>query len=415
MRIVLAGLSHRTAPIETREALSLATDSLAGALETLGEHTNHGVIVSTCNRTEVYTIARDFENGADSLERFIRDQFDVDIQNIRPHLYMLEQDEAVKHLFRVASSLDSQILGESEILGQVRDAFSAATRQGIAGGALAHVFHSAIRTGKRARTETAIGKNALSISRACVELAKRTVGPLNQLHAVVLGVGEASRLAGIALRDAGVTDITLANRTLANASDLARELGADRAQLDDLETLLAQADVVVTATAAPSFILPRQLIERANSRRHGKSLIIIDIAVPRDVEPAASTLPGVHIYALNDLEAIAAANRQEREAEAVRVEEIVAEEVERFRAWWKARAVTPTIAEIRHRAEELRSIEVAKTMERIDGLSLEDTERIQQMTKALIKKLLHQPTKSLRSHNDQSFTQSARDLFGLDD
>ncbi len=414
MRIVLTGLSHHTAPLGTREALSLTTEALPSALETLEKHMEHGVIVSTCNRTEVYTIARDAEHGANALERFIGAQFDVEVKDIRSCLYTLDQDDAVHHLFRVTSGLDSQILGESEILGQVRDAFSAATRQGVARGALAHLFHSAIRTGKRARTETAIGRNALSVSRACVELAKRTTGPLEQKHALILGVGEASRLAGVALRDAGAGTITVANRTPANAVEMSLELNAELRGLDELRTLLAEADIVVTATAAPDFILSRQLIEQAMQHRGGRGLIIMDIAVPRDVEASAASVPNVRVYTLDDLEAIAEANRHERESEAERVEEIVAEEVGRFHSWWNARAVTPTIAAIRRQAEELRADEVTKTIGRMD-LAPHDAERIELMTKSLVKKLLHEPTKSLRSRNDESFTLSARRLFGLDE
>ncbi len=414
MRIFLAGLSHHTAPLETREALALSQEELPAALEVLGGRMEHGVIVSTCNRTEVYTVARDAQHAGDSLDRFFSAQFGVDPGNLRNFLYSLEQDDAVSHLFRVASGLDSQILGESEILGQVRDAFSAATRQGVAGGVLARLFHGAIRTGKRARAETAIGRNALSISRACVQLAKRAAGPLDQQRALVLGVGEASRLAGVALRDAGATDITVANRTPANAVPLALELGAELQGLDDLTSLLANADVVVTATAAPDYILSRALIQNALERRSGGPLVILDIAVPRDVDPAAAFLPGVLIYTLDDLAAVAEANRREREAEARRVEEIVAEEVERFRAWWDARTVVPTIAAIRRQAEQTRSGEVARAIEQMD-LAPEEIRRIESMTRSLVKKLLHHPTLELRARNDESLTLSARRLFGIDE
>ena len=415
MRIVMTGVSHHTAPLETRERMSVTSETLPLALETLHRHAGHGVIVGTCNRTEIYTLASSLEHGEHAIERFIEEQFGLDVDSVRKHLYTLEQNEAVAHLFRVACGLDSQILGESEVLGQVRDAFSAARQQGVHGGAMAHLFHSALRTGKRARTETAIGRNALSLSRACVALARRAIGSPEGKRVLIIGVGEASRLAGLALRDAGVAGIVVANRTPANAADLAHELDAEVAPLDNLASLLAQADLAVTATAAPDFILSASLMEEAVSRRNGKPLAIMDMAVPRDVDPAAASAPGVHVYTLDDIESLAEANRQQREAEARQVEAIVAEETANFKQWWKGRGVTPTIAAIRHEAEQIRASEVARTVDRMDGLSEDDARRIEQMTKALVKKLLHQPTAHLRERNDESVTQSARRLFGLDE
>lgn len=415
MRIVLTGVSHRIAPLEVREELSVTSETLPAALDALQEHAGRGVIVGTCNRMEVYTLAPTANLGAAAIERFIEAHFRVDADAHRRHLRTLEQDEAVEHLFRVASGLESQIIGESEVLGQVRDAFSASRRRGIAGGALAHLFHSALRTGKRARTETAIGRNALSASRACAALARRALGSLEGARALVIGVGEASRLAGLALRDAGAGRIVVANRSPANAIPLARELDAEIAPLDDLASLLAEAGVAVTATAAPDFVVSREVVAEAAARRNGRPLAIMDLAVPRDVDPSAEEEDGVRLFTLDDLDALTEANRQERWAEAERVEEIVAEETARFLEWWKARAATPTIAAMRLEAERLRAAETSRTLWRMSGLSEEDAERIEKMTKALVKKMLHHPTSRLRERNDESLTQSARELFGLDE
>ncbi|MCI0778777.1 MAG: glutamyl-tRNA reductase, partial [Chloroflexi bacterium] len=315
MFVFLTGLSYRSAPLAVRETLSIAADRLPSALATLERHAGRGVILSTCNRTEVYSVVRDAAHGSAAFDGFVSDELGVDPEYLRPHVYTLEQDAAVGHLFRVASSLDSQIIGESEILGQVRDAFGTASRAGMAGGALAHLFHSAIRTGKRARTETAIGRNALSVSRACVELARRSLGELGSKRGLVVGVGEASRLAAQALRDAGLTQLTVANRTRAHAEELAESLGGQAASLDDLPRLLAAADVVVTSTGAPDFVITREQIEGAMEGRTQRPLLIVDIALPRDVEPSAASVPGVQLSTLDDLEAIAEANRREREAE----------------------------------------------------------------------------------------------------
>jgi glutamyl-tRNA reductase len=297
----------------------------------------------------------------------------------------------------------------------VRDAYGIASRNGAAGGVLAHVFHSAIRTGKRARTETEIGRNALSISRACVELSRRVLGDLSRSHALIVGVGEASRLAAQALRDAGVATITIANRTPENARDLAAEIGADVASLEELPRLLSEADVVVSSTGAADFVIGREQVAEALALRGGASMLMIDMAVPRDVDPRVRTMEGVHVYSMDDLEAIAEANRREREAEAHKVEVIVDEEVERFGQWWESRGVVPTIASMRHRAEEIRVAEVAKSFSGVSGLSPDHAEKVEAMTKALVKKLLHDPTKALRERKDESFTQTARELFKLDD
>ena len=408
----MTGLSHRTAPLATRESVSFTRDQLPEALETLKDVAGRGVVVSTCNRTEVYTVARDSETGRNALDAF----FTAVSGNgeLAPYLYTLEQSDAVRHLYRVAASLDSLIIGESEILGQVRDAFGVASHHGTVPGVLAHVFHSALRTGKRARTETAISRNALSTSRACVEISRRTMGDLSRRRALIIGVGDASKLAAQALRDAGIASLCIANRTVANAFELSRALSADVATLDRLPELIGETDVVVTSTGAPDFIIDVKTMYEAMSGRQDRPLLIIDLAIPRDVEPAVGDMEGITLQTMDDLEAIAEANRRERETEALKVESIVDEEVGRFNTWWESRGVTPTIAGIRHRAEKLRAAEVAKTIARVDGLTAEHAKRLEAMTKSLVKKLLHDPTKALRDRNDESFTQAARELFALD-
>jgi glutamyl-tRNA reductase len=415
LQILMTGLSHRTAPLATREALSLTRNEYPAAIEALLSATERGVIISTCNRTEIYTVATNAERGKAALGSFLEEHFPVRQKELRPYLYTLEQDEAVRHLFRVASGLDSLILGESEILGQVRDAFGIATAHGGVDGVLAHVFHSALRTGKRARTETEIGRNALSVSRACVELCRRVVGELPLQRALIVGVGEASRLAAVALRDAGVRSLMIANRTPENARELAEELGAGVASLEEFPHTLAAADIIVSATGAADFVVTRAQVEEAIALRGGEHLLMIDMAAPRDIDPSVAAMDRVAVYTLDDLEAIAEANKRERQAEATKVERIIDEEVERFSQWWGARGVTPTIAAIRHHAEELRSAEVFKSFAGVDGLPPDHAAKVDAMTKALVKKLLHDPTKALHDRKDESFTQSARELFGLDE
>ena len=414
MHIIATGLNHRTAPLWVREALSLSYGQLPQALASLKEQLGHGVVVSTCNRTEVYTVAPDGHHGSTALDSFYERQFGIPTGPIQPYLYTLEQEAAVRHLFRVTTSLDSLIIGESEILGQVRDAYSLASRHGSAGGVLAKLFHAALRVGKRARAETAIGRNALSISRACVAMARRRLGNLAHRRVLVVGAGDAGRLAARAARDAGVASLVLANRTPAHAQDLAGHLEAELAPLDALPDLLQGADLVISATGAPEFVVAAATVEKAMAARPDRPLCLIDVAMPRDVDPAAAQVPGVSLYTMEDMEMAAEANRKEREAETLRVEEIVDEEVARFHLWWQSLEVRPTVAAIRRRAEAVRANELQRALQALGALSGSDRARIEAMSKALVKKVLHQPTRSLYDRRDQALTRAARELFGLD-
>lgn len=415
VHIVVTGLNHRSASLAIREALTLAGWQLPAALARLREYVDRGVILATCNRTEVYFMATNRSRGELAAHAFIADQFAVDPNALEPSLYIFEHAEAVQHLYRVASSLDSLILGESEILGQVRDAYSAASASGLAGGILARVFHNALRVGKRARSETSIGRNALSVSRAAVELTRRLTGDLTSRLALIIGVGEASRLAGQALQDAGVSSLVVVNRTPEHGKELARELNARVAPMTELESLVGQADIVVSSTAAGEFVLHEKTVRRAMERRPDRHLILMDMAMPRDVEPEAADIPGVHVYTMYDLELVAEANRKEREAEAAKVNAIVEEEVDAFRGWWRTQEVTPTIAGIREHAEAVRSAEVSRALKRLNGLGTLDRDTLEAMSRALVNKLLHNPTRILRERNDQAFTETARELFGVGD
>ena len=414
MRILLTGLNHRSAPLAVRERLRLTKSQLPGALDRLKGRAASAVVLSTCNRTEVYVVVPDASQGRALLDGFLEAQFGVEIAEVRQYLYTLEQQAAVEHLFRVASSLDSLIVGESQILGQVRDAYSAAAAQGTARGVLTRLFHQALRVGKRARRETAIGRNALSVSRACVETARRVLGDLRDRRAIVVGVGEASKLAAQALRDGGLGSLVVANRTWEHAQELAMELDGEVAPLDSVPELLRDADVAVTSTEAPDFLITESVVREAVALRPERPLVVMDIAVPRDVDPAVGDIPGVHLYDIDDLELVAEANRRERQAEVAKVEQIVQQEVVRFQSWWSSREVIPTIAAIRDRAETLREAELQRTLRRLPNLSAAERRRVEALSKALVKKLLHEPTKALRERKDRAYTDAARAMFGLD-
>ena len=411
MRLFALGLSHRTSPLEIRESIAFTRDELPRALQSLKGVLGDLVIISTCNRTEFYSTALDGSVVQDNLTDFLSQRFPRRQEEISPCLYFYEQEDAVRHLFRVTSGLDSQILGESEILGQVREAYSAAVTQGCARGLISKVFHHALRVGKRARRETGIGENALSISSAAVETARQTLGDITQCRVMVIGAGQAGKLVARALKDRGVAQLVVVNRTLKRAQDLAQELGGEATSFESLERLLGTVDIVVSSTDSPDVVLPTDLVARASSKRNGAPLLIVDIAIPRDADHAIGHLPGVSLLDLDDLETVSQANRREREKEVAQVEVIIDEEVSRFNEWWDSRNVAPGIAQLRDHAELLRHRELQKTLKQMPNLSEADAARVEAMSRAIVKKLLHQPIATIKEN--PSYMETTQELFKL--
>ena len=411
MRFFALGLSHRTSPLEMRESIAFTRDELPQALQTLKDVLGDVVIVSTCNRTEFYSTALDGSAVQESLMDFLDQRFPRGREEICRCLYFYEQEDAVRHLFRVTSGLDSLILGESEVLGQVREAYSASVTQGCASGLISKVFHHALRVGKLARRETRIGENALSISSAAVETARQTLGDISQRRVMVVGAGQAGKLVARAMKDRGAGQIVVVNRTLKRAQDLAQELGGEATSFESLEGLLGTVDMVVSSTDSPDVVLPTDLVARALPTRHGAPLLIVDIAVPRDADPAIGQLPGVTLLDLDDLETVSQANRREREKEAVQVEEIIDEEVTRFKEWWDFRKVAPGIAQLREHAERLRSRELQKTLKQMPHLSEADVAHIEVLSRAIVKKMLHDPIATIKE--TPSYLEATRELFKL--
>ncbi|MSQ40509.1 MAG: glutamyl-tRNA reductase [Dehalococcoidia bacterium] len=412
MHLVVVGLNHRTAPLEVREQFAFSRSELPWALDALKTAANQGVVLSTCNRMEVYTLASSAAQGRSQVEQFFA-QLGRNLEEVSSHLYILEHLEAARHLFRVVCGLDSLILGETEILGQARDAYGAAVAQRAARGVISHVFHHALRVGKRARRETGISRNALSVSAACVELARRALGDLRGKDVLVIGLGEAGRLAARALTAAGAGSLTMTNRTYQRAVELAAELGGTAVPLEELESLLERSDVVVSTTEAPGYILTADTLRRITERRSAP-LFLVDIAVPRDIDPAVADLPGVVLRDIDDLEAVSEGNRRQREEEAQRVETIVDQEVQRFSQWWDGRQAVPTVAALREQAERIRLQELRKTLRRLNHFSEEEQQRLDAMTKAIVKKLLHPAIASLRNGATEDNVRTLRALFRLD-
>ena len=415
MEFLVVGLNHRTAPLEVREKLSITKARMPDALEAMSAYVDQGVILSTCNRSEVYTIGPEKHLG-ENVEGFFSDYFDIPPADIDSYLYTYHHEDSIHHLFRVSSSLDSMILGEGQILRQVRDAFEGASQAKMVQGSLSHLFHQAIRVGKKVRRETAISRNALSVSRACVELARLLLGDLRELKVMVIGAGDAGKLAARALRDAGVGEMVVTNRTYQRAAELARDLDGEAAPFEDMPRVLQDTDIAISSTGSPEYVLEGEAVSRAMSYRPHRPLFLIDIAVPRDIGPEVSRIDNVYLYNIDDLESISEANRLQREQEAQKAEVIVAHEVKQFLHWYDTLDVVPTVKALRQQAEEIRERELAKLLGRMDHqLTEKELWSLEAMSRAIVKKLLHEPTAYLKDRPSPDKVRLARELFSLTD
>jgi glutamyl-tRNA reductase len=414
MRLALAGVSHHRAPLEVRERVAVdlvVAGDLARELAAAGGPAHEAVVLSTCNRTELY-VAGDGDALDAHADRALLDLAGSGAPALAPAAYRLSDESAALHLFRVAAGLDSMVPGEGEILGQVRDAFEA----GSPGPLLGRTFRMALRAGRRARVESAIGESPASIPAAAAALAEQVFEGLSGRSVVLVGAGRASELTARNLRSRGATIAVVANRTPEHAALLAASLGARPATIEGLEQALADADVVVSSTSAPGFVLTEEMLGRVLRARRGRPVLIVDLAVPRDVEPSLGTIDGCFLYDIDALESVVAATLEGRLSEAVHAERIVSEEAERFRAWRASLAVVPAIASLRAHAEEIRAAELA----RLEGrLGEGDRELVDTLTAQLVNKLLHLPTVRLKeaavTADGLLYAEVVRHLFGLDE
>ena len=409
--LTVVGLSFRSAPVELREKVVVDYSELEPALRELG----HGVIISTCNRTEIYQTIRSAEHSLDAA-RFLTRRFAGPDDALRSHLYRLEDSRAVHHLFAVAAGLDSMVLGEPQILGQVRAALSAAEAAGTAGPVLAHLFRQAVRVGRRARSETFVGRHAVSISYAAVEMARKVLGRLDGCRALVVGAGEMGELTARTLVDYGVGVVAVVNRTLSTASALAAQFGGRAVPLDRIVPSLADSDIVISSTDAPTYVIDHSHVSRAVAQRDGRPLFIIDIAVPRDVDPMVRSLPNVFLYDIDDLQALCEVNREGRRREIHAVQRIIESEVELFEAWWRTRRAIPTVVAMRDLAERARQEELAEALQKLGHLSDTDRATIDALTRAIVSKVLHGPTvrlKEMAAQGDAEAIELIRTLFNL--
>lgn len=418
--IILAGLSYRTASVDVRERFALTghTDPETWAVPLRDGETavSEALILSTCNRVEILAVGHG-DVGPAVLESWAAARNEP-LSALKPHAYVLQDDEAVRHLFAVASSLDSMVLGEPQILGQLKDAYRKATVANTTGTVVNRLLHKAFSVAKRVRTETEVASSAVSISFAAVELAKRIFGDMTGHRAMLIGAGEMAELAATHLMQCGVRDLLVVNRTLANARELAARFNGEPLELDALLPRLADVDIVISSTGSPDTVLRAEDVRSVIQRRKNRPMFFIDIAVPRDIDPAVNNLDNVYLYDIDDLKEVVEENMAHRQDEARKAHRLVDEEVADFRRWRHALTLQPTIVDLMHRFERVGNDELAKTLKRLGPVDDATREALEAMVHGMVRKLGHDPLMFLKhahERGDAAHIEMVRTLFNLDD
>lgn len=418
MTLLALGINHKTAPVSLRERVTFSPDTLDSALDSLLAQpmVQGGVVLSTCNRTELYLSVEQQENLREALVRWLCDYHELDEAEVRRSLYWHQDNEAVSHLMRVASGLDSMILGEPQILGQVKKAFADSSRGHAHASELERMFQKSFSVAKRVRTETEIGASAVSVAFAACTLARQIFESLSEVTVLLVGAGETIELVARHLREHQVRKMIIANRTRERAKALAEEVGAEEIGLPDIDARLPEADIIISSTASPLPIIGKGMVERALKARRNQPMLLVDIAVPRDVEPEVGKLANAYLYGVDDLQAIIQHNMAQRQAAAVQAESIVAQETSEFMAWLRAQSASESIREFRANAEATRDELTAKALASLQqGADAETV--LKELAWKLTNKLIHAPTKSLQQaarDGDDDRLQVLRSSLGLD-
>jgi len=422
MSIVLVGINHKSAPVEVRERLAFTEEACSTGLHALvdGEIVREGLIVSTCNRVEVLAETAS-ERLSDTIERvnqFLSRTDSLPRSFFETHLYQHTDDEAVRHLFRVPSSLDSMVVGEPQVLGQVRRAYSIALEAGTAGRILNRLVHHAFRVAKRVRTETGIGANAVSISYMAVELGKKIFNSLEGHTALLIGAGEMAELSARHLLNAGVSRVLLANRTEERAGRLAAELGGETVNFAELSRYLVDADVIICSTAADRYLITEQMVREARGKRRNRPSFFIDISVPRNIDPAVGKIPNVFLFDIDDLESVISSNIREREREAERAELIVESEIMQFQQTLRLLDIGPTIGALKNKLQDIARAELTRQRNRLGPLTAEQETAVEALLVSTVNKISHPLLSHMRRSYDSSDAeaiQAWRDIFGLEE
>lgn len=421
MHLLLLGVSHQTAPVELRERLDFSSRDVGAAVEALAARGSAAetVVLSTCNRSEIYVVSEEPLRARQEIIEFLSTYHQVPPETFLPHLFEHGDREAAEHLFRVAAGLDSLVVGEPQILGQVKEAFQVAAERHSVGPLLTRLFQTSFGVGKRVRTETAVGEGAVSVAFAAVALARKIFGRLDGRQVLVIGAGETSALTAQHLKAQGASAIVITSRTAAHAQALAGVVGGTAVPWQDMAAALGRADIVISATGAPRPILTRATAEAVTAKRRGEPLFIVDIAVPRDVEASVGDIEQVFLYNVDDLRAIVQENLSKRGDEIRRAESIITEEVARFAAWRRARGVVPTVVALRQHFDAIRRSELQRLDGKLAALPPDARARVDEVTRLIVEKLLLEPTEQLKALPDEEaqvlYTETLRRLFQLRD
>lgn len=420
-RIFLIGLNHKTASVDVRECLAFDDQEARTALAGLRgvSSIDEAVLISTCNRVELLVAAKEAEAAVGAAKSFLAEFKNIPLDDFESNLYLHQGEEAVRHLFRVAASLDSMMVGEPQILGQVKNAYRTATEEKTSGVVLNRLLHRTFFVAKRIRSETGIGDHAVSISYAAIELGRKIFGDLAAKNVLLIGAGEMAELAVEHLMRHKSDKIYVANRTFERGVDLAGKYKGTAIRMEEVPEYLSQSDIIISSTGAHGYILKKDQVKGVMRKRRNRPIFFIDIAVPRDIDPEINSLNNVYVYDIDDLKGVVDENIEDRNREAMKAERIIEEAVIHFRQWFQGLGVVPTIKSLRAKVHALAQEETEKTLQQMNHLSDEDRQAIERMTQALINKILHDPTRYLKSNGCQKDREVsldvARKLFGLDD
>jgi glutamyl-tRNA reductase len=422
MHIVVVGLSHKTAPVEIREKLAVPESRMGEALTRLCsyEGVREGVLLSTCNRVEVYAVVDEIESGYGGIQDFLADaHLSLSSEQLTPHIYWHQGDRAISHLFRVASSLDSMIVGESQILGQIKDAFEVALTHKTTGIILNKVMKKAISVAKRVRTETRIAEMAVSVSYAAVELAKKIFSDLSEKTVLLVGAGEMAKLAARHFIASGVRHVRVTTRNPQHAVELANRFGGTPVAFEEFREDMASADIVLVSTGAAHYLVGEDDVQRSIRQRMNRPMFLIDISVPRNIDPAVRHVDNAFLFDIDDLKTRVEHNRGERLNEAEKAERMVLDEVGIVRQWLQSLEVTPTIVALRSRADDIKRVELDKALARLANLSAQEREMVEALASSIVNKLIHNTMVTLKAEVNSSegaaFVEAARRFFSLSD
>ncbi|MFD2612549.1 glutamyl-tRNA reductase [Paenibacillus gansuensis] len=413
MHILAVGLNYKTAPVEVREKFAFQDADLPKALEQLKQTKSilECVIVATCNRTEIYAVVDRLHMCGHFIRHFIENWFGVPAADFSKHLYIYEDDPAIEHLFRVTSGLDSMIIGETQILGQVREAFFTAQREKTTGTIFNTLFKQAITMAKRAHSETSIGESAVSVSYAAVELGKRIFGQFNNKVVMIMGAGKMSELTGKHLYANGASKVIVANRTYERAEQLADKFNGTACSLAEVPSFLPEVDIIISSTGSAGYVLTREQVAEAMRKRKSKTLFMIDIAVPRDLDPAINEVPNVFLYDIDDLQGIVEMNLEQRRQEAAKIHRMIEDELEAYHHWYKMLGVSPVIRALQEKSAAIHEETMESLLKKLPDLDEREIKVIRKLTKSIVNQMLHDPINRVKEMAGEKHGEDAVDMF----